>query len=159
LVQKTKLAMSETQMMCKEEFGLETRVAIVPAADIYSQNLDLKIAKIRISQKYEQAVLIGSGVEKAEYYMKSMDFTKYDLRPIAEKDFRADYSGFSCRWEDINSPKEEIMALIIKATQISFMEEIKVYQEVLCEIRGALGDEEMYKPINTSWAFFNAANN
>ncbi|PIO47810.1 MAG: hypothetical protein CMR00_08500 [[Chlorobium] sp. 445] len=57
----------------KDIFGFDYRLAIFPVCDIYKAGFELKCSVVRISEKYRQAVLVGSGVDWMETELKTLN--------------------------------------------------------------------------------------
>lgn len=109
----------------KDIFGFDYRLAVFPVCDIYKAGFELKCSVVRISEKYRQAVLVGSGIDWMESELKNPQSPYLlDLRtePIVQPDMR----GFSCRWQDFPSPREETVALIVRPRHDSALN--KVFQ-------------------------------
>jgi len=148
LLDQAKIALFHTQQVSKKEFGLDIRVAFIPVKDLTEEGYDLKIAKLKISEHYNQAVLEGNGIDRAEFLLKDESITKYDLMPKNQADSMADYTGLECRWQDIPSPKQETIALIIKVLKLENKNENQIFTEVLKCIEKTYGKDSDYHPID-----------
>lgn len=144
LLEKAKIALFHTQQISKNEFGLDIRVAFIPIKDLVKDGYKLKIAKLKISEHYSQAILEGDGVDRAEFLLKDEANTQYDLMPKSDTQSDADYAGLECRWQDIPSPKEETIALIVKVLK----NDNKVFTKVLQAIEDCYGKDVDYKPLD-----------
>ena len=63
-------ALAKTRDMARASFGLDLRVATVPAARVREAGFDILVARYQVSENYVQAVFAGGGMAWAERYMK-----------------------------------------------------------------------------------------
>ena len=126
-------ALLAVQKMAVDEFNLILRTGIVPITAITS-NYEIKVAKLRISENYDQAILRGGGISYATNLVK--DIATTDLySPKSENGYAiADFSGLECRWQDIPTRHEEILSLIVFVTAPSQTQIDSLYREVINEI-------------------------
>lgn len=116
--------LTDTKEMVKTTSGLELRAGVVPVSELYRHGADLEIGRIRITDRYVQAVARGTGMEMVDRMLKgdsggSMFFAG-EGTPIAQEEprtrrVRANFNGFSCRWQDIPSSRGETLSLIVQA--------------------------------------------
>ncbi|MFM7886776.1 MAG: DUF3095 family protein [Pseudanabaena sp.] len=107
-------ALLAVQKMADKEFNLILRTGIVPL-DAITSSYDVKIAKLRISDNYTQAIIKGGGINYATRLVKDKATT--DLySPKLNHKYAADFSGLECRWQDIPTRHEEILSLIVQVT-------------------------------------------
>lgn len=144
LAKQVKSVLADTRLHVKELFDLELRVGMIPVAEIYKQGKKLTLGKFAVSDRYNQAILMGSGFEAAESMLKSKskEWLIQDNEPVTEK---ADFTGFTCRWRDIPSPLGETISLII---QFNSGDEQKNMQQTLELIEKSIGEPEQYHPLN-----------
>lgn len=124
------------------EFKLDLRVGMVPMSHIRAQGLEVGVARLRISEYYDQAVFTGKGIAFAEAAVKTED---PDAPFVLAGDGRAadaDTTGLECRWQNIPSAKGEIIALIVES------DDTAEYQHVIAKIRDIFGADEAWKPID-----------
>jgi hypothetical protein len=135
-----------TQALAVEEFGMELRIGIVPVSAI-AAGYDLKIAKLRISENYNQAILRGGGITYATRLVKDMA-TKNLYTPQWKGDSPpvADFSGLECRWQDIVSRHGEIVSLIVAATAPSDSQMDVIYREAIAQIEKVYGSDRDLHP-------------
>jgi len=103
-------ALLGTQTMARQSFGLDLRVGVVPVADVTHPIL---VAKLALSPHYHQALLAGGGIAQATALVKHPEKGEA-YRPPARPAV-ADFTGLECRWQDIPSPSEDILSLIVIA--------------------------------------------
>jgi hypothetical protein len=149
LVEPVKAVLADTRALVKDVFNLELRVGLVPVAELYRRKAQLIVAKVRVSDSYYQALLSGSGCDLAESLIKDPNPTNPwiipDDWPVTK---RADYSGFTCRWNDIPSTKGETISLIVKARSTRFKTQREILSQVLSHIEGTVGNQQEYHPLN-----------
>lgn len=124
------------------EFNLELRVGIVPMSHIRKHGLDVGVAKLRISEYFDQAVFSGKGIAFAEAAVKT---DQPDAPFVLTGDglaTDADVTGLECRWQNIPSKKGEIIALIVES------DDVTEYERVIARIREIFGDDDLWKPID-----------
>ncbi|TVQ26572.1 MAG: DUF3095 family protein [Spirochaetaceae bacterium] len=100
----------DTATTMQASFGLEVRVGAVAVRDLIAENAPVRVARIRLSERYVQAALDGTGVALAEEWLKSGRLERSPESPV-----RASTAGFSCRWDEIPSTAGETVALIVEA--------------------------------------------
>jgi hypothetical protein len=107
--------------------GLDLRAGVVPVAELYRQGARLEIARVRVTERYVQAVARGNGMEVVDGLLKgtssgAMTFAGTSAEQSdspTDRDVRADFRGFSCRWQDIPSTRGETISLIVTSTDVS----------------------------------------
>jgi Protein of unknown function (DUF3095) len=102
-----------TGQRVKEAFGLELRLGLIPVADLHSRGKTLELAKLEISPQYCQAILAGDGFDEADRLLKEPG-SIYTIDSSRPRSVDPDFSGYTCRWEDFKSPKDETVALIVR---------------------------------------------
>lgn len=144
---QAKTALLGTQHFSIEEFGLQLRVGIVPVSYVVAANHKVEIAKMRVSDTYNQGIFAGGGLTYATQLIKdpaTADLFRIQDRKIPEK---PDFSGLSCPWQDIFSPSGEAVSLLVLATANNFEEENFIYKAVLEEIGKIYGNVENFHPV------------
>lgn len=121
------------QKLASDEFKLSLRVGIVPLTAITS-NYDIKIAKLRISENYNQAILRGGGISYATRLVKDAATTDLYSPKSINAYAIADFSGLECRWQDIPTRHDEILSLIVMATAPSQSQIDLLYREIINQI-------------------------
>lgn len=156
LYASAKQALLAIQQLAQSEFNLDLRIGIVPVSTVVDANYALKIAKLRVSENYSQAVVTGGGLTYATQLVKaSGDDNLYRLMP-SETFENVDLSGLECRWQDIPSLHEEVLSLIILETSQATRNSYNVYQNVIDQIETIYGNELSYHPVsdeNTNLTF------
>ncbi len=142
-IEDIKSILCDTKKKVNQFFDLILRVGIVPISDLKANGKNIFIGKWKISEFYNQAILLGSGVDYSEKLIKepSSRYTISDDYPIS---IEANFQGFTCRWKDIISPQGETVNIIVKFNEIDSNQ----YKEILSKIKSILGKISDYHPLN-----------
>jgi hypothetical protein len=132
--------------MAADEFNLVLRVGIVPITAI-SSNHEIKMAKLRISENYDQAILRGGGISYATNLIKDKATTSFYSPKSKSSNPIADFSGLECRWQDIPTRHEEILSLIVFVTDPSQSQVDNLYREVINQIDRIYGKGTECHPV------------
>jgi hypothetical protein len=138
-------ALGGTRRMAREEFGLWLDVGMVPVRDLVQKGHAVMVARYRLSEVIEQAVFMGSGLYVAEEEVKAHPDGPYGVPRSVEGP--ADFSGLECRWEQVPSPREEIVALLVQATGASLQDSARIYADVLATLRSIYEEEGSSRPV------------
>ncbi len=131
-----------TARAVRRGYGLELRASLIPAADLLARGLGLRVARWEVSPHYTQAVLEGEGFDEAESILKAGD-SAYSLKTEGDSGFEPDFSGYTCRWQDFPSPKEETIALLVKFRK----KDHGFIRAFLAELGALVGDEAEHHPL------------
>ncbi len=147
LLGKTQEVLLATQKLACQEFDLNLRVGVVPVSTVTAANYQVKVAKIDISKKYQQAMFYGGGLAYAEELIKNPATAEiYNLKNPGNI-VEADFSGLICPWQDIPSKKGAILSLIVKATCTTTAENNLVYWEFSQHLSKLYNDENLMNPM------------
>lgn len=96
LAEPLRSILADTRKKVHDLFSLELRVAMIPVSEIYKQGKKLSLGKFAVSDRFSQAILMGTGFETAESMLKSQDrhWLIQDDEPVKQE---ADFTGFTCR--------------------------------------------------------------
>jgi hypothetical protein len=148
LFSEAKQALLATQDMAQREFQLDLRVGIVPINTVRDTDYDVKVAKVRVSPNYTQAVFTGGGLTYATELIKNPESSHLYCLKASEDSPQADFSGLVCPWQDILSKHGEILSLIVMATVSTEEEEGYIYKDVLEKIYMIYGKNDKFHPIS-----------
>ena len=149
LFTRAQQALLGTQKLAQEEFGLQLRVGIVPVAVVTAHDYNVKVAKLNVSENYQQALFTGGGLTYAEQLIKDpLTSETYQLKNLGLCP-RVDFSGLKCPWQDIPSPQEEIVSLIVVANCGIHEDVSKIYQGVLEKIHKYYDQQQNFHPVTT----------
>ncbi|MBD2178933.1 DUF3095 domain-containing protein [Pseudanabaena sp. FACHB-1998] len=140
-------ALIAVQNLARDEFNLVLRAGIVPISAITSK-YEVKIAKLHISNNYNQAILRGGGISYATSLVKDVA-TTHLYSPKSPSIYAiADFSGLECRWRDIPTRHEEILSLIVLVTAPSQTQVDNIYREVINQIERIYGQDNDCHPVS-----------
>ena len=136
----------DTSLKVRELYDLELRVGVVSVKELKATGHHIKYGKLKISQYYDQVILFGDGVDVAEEWVKKRGDT-YLITSTNNPKIKADFTGFTCRWEDIQSHKGETIALIVKARNDTADYPAAYYSELMSNLMEIMGDVVEHHPI------------
>lgn len=134
----------DTKEFAKREFNMALRIGVVPVIDVVRGRYQIRILKVRVAENYYQSIFQGGGLDYAEFLIKNNP--KYRIM-TTKVNFRANYQGLECIWQDIPSKKEEVVSLLVKANG-DVKHNSNTYNLVISEINKIYGDFENRFPVN-----------
>ncbi|MFB2918957.1 DUF3095 domain-containing protein [Aerosakkonema funiforme] len=144
-------ALLATRHLAQNEFDFDLRIGIVPVSVVIERHYDVKVAKVKISENYTQAVFTGGGLAYANDLVKNATTADlYRLNNIVGSS-QADFSGLECRWQDIPSKYGEIVSLLVMAISDDLVEISSVYKDVLHLIKEIYGEEADLHPVSAEY--------
>jgi len=138
-------ALGGARQMAQEQFGLRLDVGVVPVRDLVAAGHTIMVARYRLSDTIVQAVFLGNGLYVAEEEVKADPEGPYGVP--ASVTGPADFAGLQCRWDDVPSHREEIVALLVHATGSSLQDSAPVYDEVIDRLQAIYGTGESSRPV------------
>jgi hypothetical protein len=140
-------ALLANQHLAWSRFGLRLRIGVVPVAMVLEKGYGLKIAKLRISEHYYQAMFSGGGLTYATEIVK--EYSTPELLQVRWRSTppKADFSGLECRWQDIPAAHEEVVSLQVLAIAHSSTRSDEIYRELLATIERIYGTSEQFHPL------------
>lgn len=134
--------------LVKNNFGLKLRAGIVNVGDLKRSGKELKLCKLKISEFYNQAILTGSALDSAEDLVKNDDSSNPYIIPLTHKPkIKPDFTGFTCRWQDIPSHRGETVSFIIKLNPMQNSTDPSLLKLVLDQIGILLGNDTQIHPL------------
>ncbi len=145
LLERTLTALHQHRENTLKNFGLTLRVGHVPVAELYTEKSELKVSKLKTSQRFTIPVILGDGLTFAEMKIKNADAA------IIEIDINLpdpDMSGMHCRWDKIKPPSNnfEIVSLLVIAQ--NGISQAEVFKDVMIAIEKIYGNSVSRKPIS-----------
>ncbi|MDO6393903.1 DUF3095 domain-containing protein [Leptospira santarosai] len=132
----------------KNNFGLKLRAGIVNVGELKRSGKELKLCKLKISEFYNQAILTGSALDMAESLIKNADTVNPYIIPLAHKPkIEPDFTGFTCRWQDIPSHRGETVSFIVKMNFSSVASDQELLKIVLDQVSVLLGNDSEIHPL------------
>lgn len=127
-----------------KNFGFSLAIGSFRVSEIYKQNIDLKIARVKANEVLNIPIVLGNGLQFAEEKIKNELFsheTFQDETPL-------NLTGMECKWDKIKPPNEdqEVVSLIIAGCEESDLS--RVYSGVMANIDKIYGSIGRRKPIS-----------
>ena len=127
--------------MARDGFNLDLRVGMIPARDLYKQDLWLGVSKYKHSAKITQTSLSGFGWGWAESVLKHSETrSQYEVLPSDTVTAKADFTGFECRWKPVKSRKDFKLAIIAQSVSRNSNEHAAIYAKILKKVSDVYGD-------------------
>lgn len=145
LVDETRQALIATRRMAQSAFNLTLRVGIVPVKDVSALGDEVNVARLWISDNFQQAIFTGQGLSRAEQLLKQPGDNPYNIADEGEAE--ADFSGFECRWQEIPSPQDEVMSLLVQTMNDA---DESIYPTLLNAIDDITGGRDARHPLTPS---------
>ena len=146
LVKSITPALLAAQKMSAQQFKLELRIGVVPMTEIHQQHHQVLVGKYQPHQHYQQAMFLGDGLAFAESLIKDPRPNNPYLigrGPCANSQV---FKGFECRWNEIPSPSDENISLLVMALGSDKQKET-TYQQVLHQVNTLYGEDEHHHPL------------
>jgi len=166
-------ALVATKQMAKNNFGLDLRIGMVAMNDIEAAGHQILVGKYQPSAHFQQAMFQGDGLSHAESLIKDPGIDNPFQQAMFQgdglshaesliKDPRIDnpfiiseeqieangsFEGFECRWNEIPSPHEETVAILVQALEKEIAAKEIIYDEVSQKILNIYGDEKHHHPL------------
>ncbi len=135
-------ALVATRQMAAKEFQLDLRIGMVPMQVILENQHQVLIAKYQPKPHFQQAMFQGDGLSYAETLVKDpAEDNPYLVNEegcVAE----ASFEGFECRWNEIPSPQEETVAILVQVLSEELADKENLYGEISNKILSIYGDVE-----------------
>ncbi len=145
---QTQRALIAVQRLARDFFQLDLRIGIVPVRDVIAEGYSVRVAKLRMSDNFQQAIFSGGGLGYADKLLKDPTRGKqYQIVDTGEA-IEADFSGFECRWNELPSPHGETLSLIVQAVSGDSEHNRLIYRDVIRKIEHLYGDSLTRHPID-----------
>lgn len=128
----------------EKNFGFSLAIGSFSVLDIYSENIDLRIARVRANEVLNIPVVLGNGLQYAEDRIKSEQFpveTYLEEAPL-------NLTGMECKWDKIKPPNkdQEVVSLIVSGCEESDFS--RIYSKIMANIDDIYGSVGNRKPIS-----------
>lgn len=137
-------ALSGTQELARDVFALTLRAGMLPVSAVTETRRSVKICKFKINDALYLAMFGGGGLARAEEMIKAGP-AAHSLNNFADADdFKkhpADFTGFQCRWQNVQSAKGENVTLMVKAHPAKQATAALIYGEILSGIENIYGTD------------------
>lgn len=148
VLNQARISLLATRQLAASQFDLKLRIGIVPVQDVLMDGYRIRVARLQMSDNFQQAIFSGGGLAHAEQLLKHPEKGKAYRIEDDNQDHQADFSGFECRWNAIPSTYEETVSLMVMALPNDQMETDAIYEAVLMKIEEIYGSSQMRHPIS-----------
>ena len=142
---KVESALIASKNMAKDGFYMKLRVGIVAIKELNEMNLKVFAAKYQPADSYQQTMFRGKGIGEADKLVKQDMLNRYVIDEASVKP-EGSFEGFQCRWNEIPSPHEETISILVQSLGDD-REASTIYSEISKRITQLYGDEENHHPI------------
>jgi len=146
-IDAVKAALAATRLMAQKSFKLGLRTGVVPMSTILKQGKKVLVGRFQPSAQFGQAMFSGGGLAYAEALVKSPEADNPWLVDETTVTPEASFEGFECRWSKIPSPHDEVVAILVQATEQSEEACAELYAEVFDAFTGIYGRMESHHPV------------
>ena len=134
-------ALRGVRRLAQTAFGLELRVGRVPVRELREASFNIQAARFRTSRHIRLAMLRGSGIARAERWVKEpATGARYAVSEDGPEE--ASFEGFECRWQPVPSRRGHVVSLIVLALDATEDERAKSYRGVIETLEASLEDDE-----------------
>ena len=140
-------ALVATRQMAAQSFDLDLRIGMVPMKAVSAAGEQFLVGKYQPSAHYQQAMFQGGGVAYAESLVKDPNPQNPFQIATDSVEPAGDFSGFECRWNEIPSPHEETISILIKVMTNEDVIRDEIYLEIMDRIIEIYGQAETHCPI------------
>jgi len=137
-IEQVKIALLGTKEKSEQDFNLHLRIGAISVQELNKKGISLLVAKHEISKDYKQSIFYGGGMSKADSLIKSDANYCYNIPKNMPK---VDFSELECRWQDIPSPKDETLSLLV------FAQEAEAYRHLLNYISAEMSNYQQRNPV------------
>ena len=143
-------ALLATRRMARDGFSLGLRVGVVPMREIRAAGHDVRVARVRLSDRFALAAFWGDGLAWAEKTVKDpVAGVAYRLEGEVAPDDKT-FAGLECRWRPVPSEAGETVTLLVLATPSNAAEQGRIYEEVLKRLREIFGEQTGGHPVSAA---------
>lgn len=140
------LALNNYSQHIKKTLQLNLRVGHLEVEKVYSNNVSLRITKLRHNKYFTTPVVLGNGLKYAEQVIKN-SFKSSEID--AKENIKPNLKGMECRWDEIypNQNDKKVVCLLVDCDDET--NQAKVYGAIMHEINFIFGDLQKRNPIST----------
>ncbi len=141
-----KQALASVAAMGRDQFNIRLRIGAVPISTIRAAGHRVMVARHQVSPNYVQAMFTGGGLAYAEALVKDVGAGRpYVIS--AGNPGAPDCEGLECRWQEIPSPSDETVALLIQAITKDRKTNDALYKEACAAIGESYGADDQNHPV------------
>jgi hypothetical protein len=143
----TESALVAAKQMAKNNFDLDLRIGMIAMNDIEAADHRILVGKYQPSAHFQQAMFQGDGLSYAESLIKDPRIDNPFIISEEQIEANGSFEGFECRWNEIPSPHEETVAILVQALEEDISAKKIIYNEVSQKILELYGDEQEHHPL------------
>ena len=147
LLNDARAALLQTQTLARKSFGLELRIATMPAARIRAAGFNILVGCYRVSDNYVQAMFAGGGMAYADRCMKDPATAPLCRVEAGSIEPGGNFEGLECRWQDIPSRHGETVSVMVKVLVGDAAAADRLYRELIAKVREIYGADDACHPV------------
>ena len=140
-------ALVAAKQMAKNNFGLDLRIGLIAMNYIEAAGHQILVGKYQPSAHFQQAMFQGDGLSYAESLIKDPRIDNPFIISEEQVEANGSFEGFECRWNEIPSPHEETVAILVQVLEEDISAKKIIYNEVSHKILELYGDEQEHHPL------------
>jgi len=144
-----KEALARAAGRARAVYGLDLRVAAIPASDLVGRGGEVSVMKLALGPTARLTLFNGDGVAMAERLLKDDDVgAPYRIAPSEDA---PDLEGLSCRWEALQASHGVMLAIMIASVE----GDAEAMADARLRIQAILGgDETTAAPVSNATLLF-----
>ncbi|MEP5829444.1 MAG: DUF3095 family protein [Maribacter dokdonensis] len=131
----------------KRKIDLVLRVGEIPVSKLIESEVQLKIAKHRLTDKLSIPIVLGDGLKVAESMIKS-SFKEEEITAFDET--LLNLEGMECRWDQILPDQQQTKVVCLLLDASLEKDQRNVYKKVLAQMDEEFGKFENRQPIKSN---------
>lgn len=131
----------------KRKIELVLRVGEIPVSNLIESEVQLKIAKHRLTDKLSIPIVLGDGLKVAESIIKS-SFKEEETTAFDET--LLNLEGMECRWDQILPDQQQTKVVCLLLDASLEKDQRNVYKKVLAQMDEEFGKFENRQPIKSN---------
>ncbi|MDR8392382.1 DUF3095 domain-containing protein [Aliifodinibius sp. S!AR15-10] len=148
LVTETRKVFRASREIGKAEYDLDLRAAIIPVNHIREAGFDVKVARYKVSDAYNQSIFSGDGLTYAEEILKDPANKQFMIN-FTEEAENADFTGLECRWQEVGRQDKKVITMLVRSNP-QRTDSDEIYTTVLNKMRDIFSFDDKTNPIETS---------
>jgi len=138
---RVRQALFKTRNLAKARFALDLRIGAVPVRRVRGGEIDVLVAKFRLSPGNYLATFTGGGVGLIDKMIKQDDGTQGWLLTDEASDNMPDLQGLSCRWEPLAAKRGVMLSILVQALATDRDDAATTYRTVIEDLTKAMGHD------------------
>ncbi len=147
MLKTVKRALLAAEQMSMQQFNLELRIGVVAMQQVRQHGHQVLVGKHQPHSYYQQAMFLGDGLAYAEKLIKDPAADNPYLITDGACANTAIFNGFECRWNEIPSPSEENISLLVQALNTNGQKSDDIFEKILCLVTKIYGDDAHHHPL------------